>query len=197
MLELRVVLAEIVGHFEFCSLQNTEELQGVYGGFAQVVVVGDHEDIAGVLLDFLDARDPGLEFVERVEIVVAFVGRELGIVTEPGVVAAAVEADVADGRGALRGWSDGVADDGLIDVAESGVVLAQEIESGLRLPRGVAEFDDERVVGEAFEKSGKVSDGFRRFVKGKRELEKNGAELASFAENVETGADVALVFGAG
>jgi len=40
--------------------------------------------------------------------------------------------------------------DRLIDVAETGVVLAQEIESGLRLPAGVAEFDDEGVLGKAF-----------------------------------------------
>jgi len=59
LLELRIVLAKIVGHFQFCSLQNAEELQGVYDGFALVVVVGDHEGVAGVFLDFLDARDPG------------------------------------------------------------------------------------------------------------------------------------------
>src|SRR5579864_2086489 len=39
--------------------------------------------------------------------------------------------------------------------------------------------------------------GFWRFVKGKRELEEHRAELTCFAENVEAGADVALVFGSG
>ena len=150
MFEFWIVLAEIVGHFQFCSLQNAEELQGVYDGLALVVVVGDHVDVPGVFLNFLDARDPGIQFVERIEIVVAFVSGEFGIVAEPGVIAAAVEADVACGRGALRGWCDGIADDGLIDIAEAGVVIAQEIESGLRLPGGVAEFDDEWIVSEAF-----------------------------------------------
>ncbi len=42
-----------------------------------------------------------------------------------------------------------------------------------------------------------MSGGFGRVVKGKRELEKHGAEFAGFAENVEAGADVALVFGCG
>src|SRR5580700_6017300 len=39
--------------------------------------------------------------------------------------------------------------------------------------------------------------GFGRFVKGKRELEEDRAELARLAENVEAGADVALVFDGG
>jgi len=144
------VPAEIVGHFQFCSFQNTEELQGVYDGFALVVVVGNYIGVASVFLDFLDARDPGIEFVGRIEIVVAFVGGEFGIVAEPGVVAATVESDVARGRSCLCGWRDGISDDGLIDVAEAGVVIAEEIESGLRLPGGVAEFDDEGVVGKTF-----------------------------------------------
>jgi len=144
------VLAKIVGHFQFCSLQNAEELQSVHDSLALVVVVGDHVNVAGVLLNFLDARDPGFEFFEGIEIAVAFVRWELGIVAEPGVVAAAVEPHVAYGRGGLRGWSDGVADHRLIDVAEAGVVFAQEIEGGLRLPGRMAEFDDEGIVGEAF-----------------------------------------------
>src|SRR5258707_15619440 len=42
-----------------------------------------------------------------------------------------------------------------------------------------------------------MSGGFGRVVKRKRELEKHGAEFAGFAENVEAGADAALVFGCG
>jgi len=90
----------------------------------------------------------GIEFVGRIEIVVAFVGGEFGIVAEPGVITAAMEAYVAGGRGGLRGWRKGISDDGLIDIAEAGVVLTQQIESGLRLPGRVAEFDDEGEVGE-------------------------------------------------
>ena len=103
---MRVALAEFIGHFQFCSLQNAEELQRVDDGLALVVVVGDYEGVVCVFLDFLDAPDPGSEFVGRIEIVVAFVGRKFGIVAEPGVVAAPVESDVAGGRGALRGWGD-------------------------------------------------------------------------------------------
>lgn len=191
------MLAKVVGHFQFCSLQNTEKLQGVDDRLALVVVVGDDEGVAGVLLDFLNARDPGVEFLSRIEIVVTLVGGKLGIIAEPGVVAAAVETHVANGRGALRGWREGIADDGLIDVAEASVVLMEKIESGVRLPGGMTEFDDKRVVGEAFEKSGKMSDGFGRFVEGKTELEKNSAQLARFTENVKAGADVAFVFGGG
>ena len=89
--------AEIVGYFQFCSFQNAEELQGVYDGLALIVVVGDHIGVIGVFLDFLDARDPGIEFVGRIEIVVTFVGGELWAVAEPGVVAAAVKAHIARG----------------------------------------------------------------------------------------------------
>jgi len=65
-----------------------------------------------------NVRDPGIEFVCRVKIVVALVGGRSGIVSEPGVIAAAVKADIADGRSAFRGGFQGTADDGLVDVAE-------------------------------------------------------------------------------
>ena len=39
--------------------------------------------------------------------------------------------------------------------------------------------------------------GFWRFVKGERELEENGAELACFSENIEARACGAFVFGRG
>ena len=41
-----------------------------------------------------------------------------------------------------------------------------------------------------------MRDGFRRLVKGKRELQEDGTELACLAEDIEAGADGALVFGA-
>ena len=191
------MLAQIVGHFQFGSLQNTEELQGVDDGLALVVVVGDDVGVAGVFLNFLDTRDPGFEFVKRIKVVVAFVGGEFGIIAEPCVIAAAVKSHVADRRSALRGWRDGIADDRLIDVAEACVVLVQEIESVLSLPGRVAKFDDEGIVGEAFQKGGKMGGGFWCAMKGKRELEKHRAKLACFAQHVEAGADVALVFGRG
>ena len=144
------MLAKVVRRFQFCSLQNTEELQGVHDRLALVVVVGDDEGVASVLLDFLDARDPGVELLSRIKIVVTLVGGEFGIVAEPCIVASAVKSDVADGRGALRGWPDGIADNWLIDVAEACIVLAQEIERALCLPGRMAEFDDEGIIGEAF-----------------------------------------------
>jgi len=41
-----------------------------------------------------------------------------------------------------------------------------------------------------------MGNGFRRFVKGKRELEENRAQFACFVENIEAGAHVVLVVGA-
>ena len=172
-------------------------MQGVYYRFALVVVVGDHVGVAGVLLDVLDAGDPGIEFLGGIEIVVTFMGGGAGIVAEPGVVTAAVKAHVADGRGGFGGGLEGVADDGLIDVAEAGVVFTEELQGSWILPGGVAKFDDERIVGKALKQGGKMRGGFGGLVKGKRELQEDGAEFFCVAEDVEAGADGALVFGAG
>ena len=147
--------------------------------------------------DFADARGPGSEFDGGVEIVVALVGRDGGIFREPGIVAAAVETDVADRRSGLRGGGERAADDGLIDVAEAGVVFAEKGESFGRIPGGVPDFDDERIVGEALENGGEIGGGFLSAMKGKRELEEDGAEFVGGAENVKAGADEALVFGGG
>jgi hypothetical protein len=172
-------------------------LEGVDDGFALEVIVGDDEGVAGVLGDFVDAGGPGSELFLRVEIVVALVGGDGGIFGEPGVVAAAVETDVTDGTSGLRRGSERAADNGLVDVAEAGVVFAEERESFGGIPRGVADFDDEGIVGEAFENGGKIGDGFLGAMEGKRELEEDGTEFVGGAENVKAGADEALVFGGG
>ena len=124
-------------------------------------------------------------------------GGDGGVIGEPSVVAAAVKTDVADGRSVLRGRSERAADDGLIDVAEAGVVFAEERESFGRIPGGVADFDDERIVGEAFEDGGKISGGFLGAMEGEGKLEEDGAEFVGSAEDVEAGADEALVIGGG
>lgn len=188
------MLAERLRHFDLRALQNAEKLECVDDGFALVVVVGDEERVSGVFADGADARDPGIELLRSVEIVVTFVRGRGGVVVEPGVVAAAVEADVTDGRGGVGGRLQGVADNGLVDVAESCLVIAEELQCVWSLPGGMAEFDDERIVREASKDRGEINDGFGCFVKRERELQQYGAEFVCLLQYVEAGAHGAFVF---
>jgi hypothetical protein len=99
--EFGVVLAERFGNFDFGAFEDVDELEGVDDGFALEVIVGDDEGVRRMFGDFADARDPRSEFFGGVEIVVALMGGDGGVVGEPGVVAAAMKTDVADGRGGL------------------------------------------------------------------------------------------------
>ena len=189
-----VVGAEGWGDFDFGVFEDADEFEGVDDGFAEVMVVGDDEDAAGAFGDALDAFGPGLQFFLGVQVVVALVLRELGVVAEPGVVAASVEANVADRGSDFGGRRKRFADDGLVDVADAGVEFAEQVENLRRVPGTVADFDDQGIVGEALQDGFEVCLGFRFAVEGKRELEEDGAEFAGLAESVETGADSFFVF---
>ena len=91
------MLTKRLGNFDFCALKDADELEGIDDGLALEMIVGDDESIAGVLGNLADAGDPGSKLFGGVKIVVALVGRDRSIVGEPGVVTAAVKADVADG----------------------------------------------------------------------------------------------------
>jgi len=94
---LGIVLAKRLGNFDFGAFEDADELEGVDDGLALKVIVGDDKGVARVFGNFANARDPGSEFFRRVEIIVALVGGDGGIVGEPRIVAPAVEADIADG----------------------------------------------------------------------------------------------------
>ncbi len=149
--ELRVMLAEWLGDGGLIAGEEMDEFEGVDYGFTKIVIVGDDVGFARAGRDFGDAVAPGSQLLRGVEVVVAFVLRKVGIVAEPSVIAAAVEANVGDRRGDERGRLERPADDRLIDVAESGVVLAEKIEEGGVAPGGVSDFDRERIVGKARE----------------------------------------------
>ncbi len=189
--------AERLWHLYFGALEDADELEGVDHGFALIVIVGDDKGVASVFGDFADAPGPGTKFFRRIEIVVAFVGRDGGVVGEPGVVPAAVEADVADGRGGRFGRLERTADDGLVNVAETRPVLAQQGEGIGMVPRSVTHLDDEGIVAEALQERREMSDGFGRAMERKRELQENRSKLASFMQRVESCANGALVFGGG
>ena len=108
--------------------------------------------------DVFDALGPGFELCFGIEIVVAFGRWGIGIVAEPGVVTAAVEADVADGRSDALAGFEGAADDRLIDIAEADAALMEQIVEFFFGPGGVADFDDQRVIVELVEQA------FRRLV---------------------------------
>src|SRR5882762_8759249 len=185
--------AERFRNFDFCALEDADELQSIDDGFALEVIVGDYESVVRMFRDRADAGDPGSELFGGVEIVVAFVGGDGGVVRKPGIVATAVETDVADTRSGLGRGRKRAADDGLIDVAEPCVVFPQQRPSFLRAPRCVANFDDQRIVGKAFEQRREIGKGLLGLVKRKRELQEDGAEFAGSMENVKAGTDGALV----
>ncbi len=159
------------------------------------MIVGDDERLPGILLDFANARGPRIEFLRRIKVVIVFVDRGGGIITEPGVVAAAVETNVADRRSGLGRRLERTADDGLIDVAKPDLVAMQKFECFLGLPRGVAKFNNERIVGESFEDPDKMSDSFAVAMKREGKLDKNGAEFARIAKHVEASPNRTFIFG--
>lgn len=191
------MLAERLRDFDLGAFQDADELKGVDHGFALVVIVGDDEGVTRTLADFVDARGPRSQLFRGIKVVVTFMGGDGSIVGEPSVVATAVEADVTHRRSGFGGRFERFSDDGLVDVAETGVALTEEGEGFRNLPGSVAELDNERIVGKAFEDRGEIGNGFARAVEGKRELEKDGAKFFGGAENVEAGADGAFVFGSG
>ena len=111
------------------------------------------------------------------------------IVAEPGVIAAAVQADVADAGGGALGGLHGAADDRLIDVAEADAALVQHGVEFFVVPGGVANFHHQRIIGELFEKLFQVGHGFGRVVKGKRKLQQNRAQFFCGNERSESLAD--------
>src|SRR6266478_1947541 len=70
-IEFRVMLAQRFGNFDFCFLEDVDELQGVDDGFALEMIVGDHKRVAGVILHFLHPRDPGSKLFGGIQIVIS------------------------------------------------------------------------------------------------------------------------------
>src|SRR5205807_4538704 len=103
-----------------------DELERIDDGLPLKMVVGDDERPLRMLAEFTDGPDPWIELFRRVQIVVALVRRNIFVVGEPSIVAAAVQADIADRRSRLRGRRERTPNDGLIDVANAGAVLMQQ-----------------------------------------------------------------------
>ncbi len=144
---------------------------------------------------FSHALGPRRKLGHGVEIVVALVGGNRFVIGKPGVVAPPVQPYVANRGSGFRGGFERSPDDGLINVAESRVRFCKHRKGFRCLPRSVPHFDDQRVIREAFQKRGEMSDGFRRAVKRKRELQQHSAEFSRGAQHVEPGANRTLVFG--
>ena len=195
--ELRVVAAQRFGDFYFLAGEQIHQLQGVNDSFGLKMIVGDDESFVGGFGHVLDAFGPGFEFRRGVKIVVAFGRRGIGVVAEPSVVTAAVQANIADGRGDAFAGDDGTADDRLVDIAETDAALVQEIVEFFFGPGGVAHFDDQRVIVKLIEEDGETLHGFGRVVKRKWELQQHGAKALGVLQNVEAGADQGHVGGGG
>ena len=100
-------------------------MQGIDDSFALKVIVGDDEGIRRMFGDSADAGRPGIKFLRRIKIIVSFTRGRDGIVAEPGVVAAAVQADIADRRSTFRRRFKRTSNDRLIDVTEARMMLAK------------------------------------------------------------------------
>src|SRR6266436_10012355 len=98
-----------------------------------------------------------------------------------------METDVTDGGSRLGGGRERAADDGLIDVAEACVVLAQQRQCFGKAPGGVTYFDDKRIVRETFQQCREIRSVLLRAMKREGELKQNGAEFACGLQDVETG----------
>src|SRR5580704_1907142 len=96
------MLAERFGDFYLFFSKQVNQLQRVYRGFSNVVVVANHEGILRMLCDVFDALGPRVEFFLGVKIVVALEAGNFRVVGEPRVVPAAVQPEIADwGSGSL------------------------------------------------------------------------------------------------
>src|SRR5215475_7403524 len=90
----------------------------------------------------LDARDPRLELVGRIQIVIPLSHtRGSG---EPGLVIPAVQSDVSNRRSGTGRGSYRSMEDGLIDVAQPNSEFRERIQDLVGDPARMADFDDQR-----------------------------------------------------
>src|SRR5260370_11932820 len=112
------------------------------------MIIGDNEGVARLFPDGPDAVSPGREFLGGVKIVVALMLRNFRIVGEPRIVAAAVQANVANRGSDLFRGLERAPDHRLIDVAESRVMLAQKRENVGIVPRSMAHLHRHRLIAQ-------------------------------------------------
>src|SRR5262249_52018347 len=120
--QLGIMLNETCRRLHLASADQVLQLQSVNRGLAFEVVVGNHVCDLRLARDLLDTWLPLCEFTFAVQIVIA-VGRLL--VLEPLIIVAAVETNIADRRGCVRGGSDGASQERLINVAEADTLLRE------------------------------------------------------------------------
>ena len=157
-------------------------------GLAAVMIVRDDVDLAALRPELLDARYPLPELVLRIEIIVA--GIAAGAFPEPVLMIPTVKADVSElgGRAHGRGF-DRVLEEGLVDVAEAGPVLAEHpVETGC-VPARVTNLDGQGIAGEEAEEAEEVIGVLGRVGVGPGELEEEGGQTALQVEQVDSGSE--------
>ncbi len=164
------MLTKGLRYFHFGTIKNADQLEGVDHSFALIVIIGDDVSVASLLGDSPNACNPRIELVGGVKVIVALMRGSVGIVGEPGIVTAAMEADVADLGCTVFGWRRRVADDGLIDIAETDATLAEEFKNAGGLPGGMAKFNDQWIILKAGEHGSQELGCFGGAMKREREL---------------------------
>jgi len=123
------------------------QLKRVNCGLAEVVVVRYHVGFFRILGDALHARDPRLQFIQGVKVIIAITnirGRR-----EPVPVIPAVQSDVAHGGRCNSHRPHGAMEDRLVDIAETDSESRKGVQDFVRDPTRMANLDYQRIFVES------------------------------------------------
>ena len=163
-------MAEGLGDFDLAVREHVNQLKRVDDALALEMIVRDDESGLRVFGHVFNSSSPGQKLLFGIEVVVALVAGQLGVVAEPGVLAAPVQADVAQRRSGALARFDRAADQRLVNVADSDVAFMQKrIKLGLG-PGRMPHLNDKGVVVELPEDFLQAREIFSRVVKREREL---------------------------
>ena len=84
------------------------------------MIIGDNVSLHRLFGDLTHQRHEGFDFRCRVQVIVTLIAAR--ILLEPGFVVASMQAEITDRGGDLRGGLQRIADNRLVDVAESDLI---------------------------------------------------------------------------
>jgi hypothetical protein len=136
--------------FQLLAAYHIFNLEGVHQGLSPIMVVRDDIYAVAVFAKLLDSSNPFIELIFCVKIVIALIAS--GGFPEPVLVVPSMQAHVGKFRiGDDRARFKGISNHGLVDVAETNVVLSEQAEKIGIIPRGMADFQGEGIPRERSE----------------------------------------------